>query len=85
MILDVDYVLNLIILKMLATAIHSKQSSESVIYSELLKLRICIYCNRDAAVVSEEFIIISHLFCLPNYLINSVVLIVVFTVCFVEA
>ena len=35
--------------------------------------------------VSEEFIIISHLFCLPNYLINSVVLIVVFTVCFVEA
>lgn len=33
----------------------------------------------------KSFIVISHLFCLPNYLINSVVLIAVFTVCFVEA
>lgn len=32
-----------------------------------------------------SFIIISHLFCLPNYLINSVVLIALFTVCLVGA
>lgn len=44
-----------------------------------------MYSCGAAAVVSEEFIIISHLFCFPNYLINSVVLIVMFTICFVEA
>lgn len=40
--LDVDYALNLIILKMVADAIHSKQSSEPVMYSELSNLHICI-------------------------------------------
>lgn len=49
--------------------------------------QICIYvCSCGAAAaVSKEFIIILRLFCFPNYLINSVVLIAMFTICFVEA
>lgn len=63
----------------------SKQPSEAARVLAALRAA-CLRTVTELQLWSRKsFIIISHLFCLPNYLINSVVLIALFTVCFVEA
>lgn len=72
-------------LKSKLDTIHATWQWYLIMHAQLQNLHIYAYSSGAADVLSEEFIIISHLFCLPNYLINSVVLIVMFTICSVEA